>query len=33
LTGAGNNIGGDLTLCACDLDGLTIKGGSFTVGA
>jgi autotransporter-associated beta strand protein/T5SS/PEP-CTERM-associated repeat protein len=32
LTGAGNNIGGDLTLCACDLDGLTIKGGSFVVG-
>jgi hypothetical protein len=32
LTGAGNNIGGNLDLCACDVGGITIKGGSFTVG-
>jgi len=32
LTGAGNNIGGNLDLCACDIGGITIKGGSFVVG-
>jgi T5SS/PEP-CTERM-associated repeat protein len=32
LTGAGNNIGGDFTVCACDVNGVTIKGGSLVVG-
>ncbi len=32
LTGAGNNIGGNLDLCACDVGGITIKGGAFVVG-
>jgi fibronectin-binding autotransporter adhesin len=32
LTGAGNNIGGNLDLCACDIGGLTINGGTFIVG-
>jgi T5SS/PEP-CTERM-associated repeat protein len=32
LTGAGNNIGGDLDLCACNGGGITLSGGAFVVG-
>jgi autotransporter-associated beta strand protein/T5SS/PEP-CTERM-associated repeat protein len=31
LTGTGNHIGGDLSLCSCSTGGLTIKGGSLAV--
>jgi autotransporter-associated beta strand protein len=33
LTGAGSNIGGNLDLCACDVGGITIKGGRSLLGA
>jgi len=33
LTGAGNNIGGNLDLCACDVGGITIKGGPSSLAA